>query len=265
MPRFRSLLLLSIAGAFACGDSPAAPRDLTLEFLPSVVARSLAGDTVRVALRATSGGAPLAGASVAWTVTGGGALLEAASATDAAGAAKATWRLGTALERGAITAMVDGVRLTAGTQTAPKPPFSLVFQNATPTGASAMDDVPFGVAVTDRFGNPVADEPVSWTAQISVPGVTTDSVLFPTDLARPQRPVGGLLCVGGGAISIVQAGADPDVVCYDPARDAWESAPPFPGPLRPTEKVDAVAAGPELWIFPLMQAGGPSYRLRRTR
>jgi hypothetical protein len=74
--------------------------------------------------------------------------------------------------------------------------------------------------------------------------------------------VGDLLCVWGGGVLSINPGSDPDTICYDAGRNAWENAPSYPGSLAPGgPRATVLQVGSELWVYQELEG----FRLRRTR
>ena len=112
------------------------------------------------------GGNPVVGAPVVWAVQSGGGSVTAATVTDAAGQASATWTLGpiAGAQLDHVTASGRSVTFTA--TALPDAPTQASKnagdkQNAAPGAALP---VPYAVLVQDQFGNPVPGVTVNWAA-----------------------------------------------------------------------------------------------------
>lgn len=142
-------------------------------------------------------GNPKAGASVAWSTTGGGTLSPTSSLTDAAGLAATRWTLGTGAGVQPARATLSGATGSplnfSATATAGPP--SLLTSNAgnNQIGLTSVAlAAPISVKVADQFGNGIAGITVDWTVQsggvqlgsaastTAVTGVATNTVTGPT-------------------------------------------------------------------------------------
>lgn len=113
----------------------------------------------------TNAGQPAANATVVWSVTGGGGkVAPATSTTDASGAASATWTIGDTVRINTLTAGVTGstgtlqVRSIAGAAT------TVARASADSSAVVAGSSLLLAVRVVDKFGNFVAEIPVTWAA-----------------------------------------------------------------------------------------------------
>jgi hypothetical protein len=162
--------LLGVAGA-ACDSStgPGAPASVAV--LSGSGQRGVVGQAVAnpVVVRvADDDGQPVRGATVHWTVTGGGSVTPASATTDGAGLAQAQWTLGGAVGQQTATATVEGVAQAATfTATAQMAATGATLAKvsgdaqAGPAGA----DLPQPLVVELRQnGVPLAGVQVAWTA-----------------------------------------------------------------------------------------------------
>ncbi|HEX2250730.1 MAG TPA: Ig-like domain-containing protein [Gemmatimonadales bacterium] len=132
----------------------------------------------------TEGGAPKAGATVTWSTTApGGSLQPTAPITDAAGAASATWTLGTVSGSQTAQAALSGASGSPVTFTATAAPGAAVELEKVsgddqrgPVGTQLP--APLIAKVSDQFGNGVPGVVVTWEASegtVSAPEVPTDA------------------------------------------------------------------------------------------
>jgi len=117
------------------------------------------------------GGNPVSGTTVTWGVTGGGGSITPSSSSNASGIASATRVLGTTVGAGFQTAQA-GVTGLAGSPVTFSA--SAIAGNATTMALNAGDAqtdtigatlaTAYSVLVTDRLGNPVANQTIAWAA-----------------------------------------------------------------------------------------------------
>ena len=109
---------------------------------------------------------PVANVIVTWTVlTGGGAVAQATSTTDATGTASVIWTVGTAVGENTLRASIAtgaSVTITATGEPAVASAVTIVSGNPQ-TIAAGVTSAPLVVMVTDPFGNRVGGAPVVWT------------------------------------------------------------------------------------------------------
>ena len=112
------------------------------------------------------GGNPVVGAPVVWAVQSGGGSVTAATVTDAAGQASATWTLGPIAGAQSVHVTASGRSVTFTATALPDAPTQASKnagdkQNAAPGAALP---VPYAVLVRDQYGNPVPGVTVNWAA-----------------------------------------------------------------------------------------------------
>lgn len=182
------VLILAGAAGLSCGgdDNSGTPPSTTAIAKTSGdgqagrVGQTLA-DPLQVTV--TDGGAPAAGATVTWSVTAGGGVIDLTSvATDADGHATASWTLGPVAGSQTAQASLAGAAGSPVTFTA-----SAVIgeaaslEEAGGNGQSAVINTPLPsplqAKVTDEFGNGVPGVNVTWTAT----GGTVSAATIPTD------------------------------------------------------------------------------------
>ena len=113
----------------------------------------------------TNAGQPAANAAVVWSVTGGGGkVTPATSTTDATGAASATWTIGDTARINTLTAGVTGSTATLQVTAIASAPTTVARASADSSAVVAGASLLLAVRVVDRFGNPVSQVPVTWTA-----------------------------------------------------------------------------------------------------
>ncbi len=155
------------------------------------------------------------GVTVTWH-TSNGLVTPQASVTDAAGIATATWTLDTVVGTQSATASVAGlntVRFRATALAGPAALIQKVLGDSQTMGVNARFSSPLGVFVTDRYGNAVSGQAVTWTV-VNGPvslvreeefgtATTTDVDGYATTSLRPGGTEGGALVRaslrGGGA------------------------------------------------------------------
>ncbi|HTE47836.1 MAG TPA: Ig-like domain-containing protein [Gemmatimonadaceae bacterium] len=180
LPSFRVLFAGILIGAAACGsDSPAstAPPPTTPGTSPTT-GLSISMDSASASQTATVGGvvhvsvhmknadgSAAASQTVTWTVlTGGGTVVATTSTTDAAGAAKIDWTIGTIAGANSLEATITGASVQAlATGTAD------VFATLTKVSGDSQQVVSSAsmalvVKAGDKYGNPAPGVTVSWTS-----------------------------------------------------------------------------------------------------
>jgi hypothetical protein len=192
----RLATLFAVAGLLsACSDSPSpiAPEAPARAFAYAgnsqhVVAGTTASDTLMVLVAGTDG-APIANASVSWTVDNSGTLSTASSTTDANGLARTVFSAGTQAGFARISAAVAGIDPVG---------FELVIDAAAATRIMAMSTVNDtldtgeaytggGVQVSDAFGNAVKNVDFMVTLVNAA-----DEVLSVGSIATDERGVAGM-------------------------------------------------------------------------
>lgn len=168
-----AVLLMAAGCSGSDGPGPVEPEVGPPAALVAVGAtdrQAVAGGAVSdsLAVRVTdSRGKSVAGATVAWSVVGGGgAVAPGSTRTDVAGVAKTAWTLGTAAGENAVAASVGqlpAVRFTATGSPGAAASITMVSGNAQIGAAGAALPAPLSVRVTDRFGNPVGGASVAWS------------------------------------------------------------------------------------------------------
>jgi adhesin/invasin len=148
------------------------------------------------------GGVPKAGASVHWN-TASGELLPIDGTTDAGGFAEAAWTLGTVAQFVTANATVDGLigpPVGFGAQALAGP--AVAIQTAGGSGqtfpANRLPADPLVALVTDRYGNWVNGQAVTWTVErgpveFSSQGGATDAAGRSASTIAPSGGAGGAL------------------------------------------------------------------------
>lgn len=187
-PALRLSCVLGLAGAVviaaACSDHSTAPT------VPASVS-AVAGDSQTilvgnnasaplVAVVKNTGGSPLPGVTVSWSVTsGGGSVSDVSTTTDANGRAQTTYLSGAIADTVKVTASTGGqahaftIRLLADTVA--------ILSPLQGNGSAALVGYPLTVVAraTDRFGNPIQGVAVDWTSSggtLQSATATTDSI-----------------------------------------------------------------------------------------
>lgn len=173
LPRRALAALLLTAFAAACGDGDSTgSRPAAAVAVQSgngqqgTVGQALANPVVvRVS---DADGQPVRGATVQWTVTGGGSATPASATTDAAGLAQAQWTLGGAVGPQTATATVQGVAqpaaFTATAQLAATGATLAKISGDAQSGPAGADLPQPLVVELRQNGVPLAGVPVTWTA-----------------------------------------------------------------------------------------------------
>ncbi len=128
----------------------------------------LAGANATLSVTVTSGGQPVAGVAVAWTVLSGGGTIPATTVTAADGVAATSYAVGTTAGTKTVSATVVGVDGAAAAFTVTVtagPAARLVRSGGEGQAVVAGQPLPqlLAVAVTDGFGNAVPGHAVAWT------------------------------------------------------------------------------------------------------
>lgn len=129
-------------------------------------------------------GNPVAGVAIAWSLPSGqgGSIMPAASTTDAAGTATATWTLGNRAGAQTLTAtpaLGPAVTITANSQAGPPVTATTSGVNQTGVVGSPLTQ-PLVVRFLDAFGNPAMGITVAWTLPSGQGGSITPATP-PTD------------------------------------------------------------------------------------
>ena len=181
--RLAAVVLVPVLAA--CGDdggtTPSAARAMTRVSPDSqTTAAGVKMAAPLVVLVTGTGGTPLAGTSVQWTIgSGGGTLSDSVSTTDAAGHAQTTYTPGTAPAVAHVTANVDGLPgLTFTVTLVAGPPTTLQKFGFDNPAAVAGSTLSLSVKLVDAFGNAISGRTVTWAAAggtISATTGTTDT------------------------------------------------------------------------------------------
>lgn len=119
-----------------------------------------------------SQGVGVQGATVTWSVSGGGGSVSSAtSRTDDSGYAEITRVLGVVVGQNRTTAFVSGLTPVEFTSTAQAGPPASVSVTPSELALEVGEDASMQAAVRDRYGNPVSGASVTWAS--SNPGVAT--------------------------------------------------------------------------------------------
>ncbi|MFN7457229.1 MAG: Ig-like domain-containing protein [Gemmatimonas sp.] len=200
-----ALSLCALTAATACSDSssPVSPTD---EAVP-VRAMVIGGDnqlipvmqegldTLAVRFFVPSG-APVAGATVTWTLNGDGRVTAVSALTDAAGVARAVFQAGAKAGTATVTAALgsDDVEFVVRVSAAdPSRLQAMAMTTDTLSAGKPFNGAP--VRVLDQYGNPVADVPLTATifaaesdepeAQLSLVANADGIARLGTELALP--------------------------------------------------------------------------------
>jgi TolB protein len=179
---------------------------------------------VPVVRLATLEGNPAPGREIRFLVSGGGSIERASQRTDTAGlASPGVWTLGTASRPQTLTARSEGVAdlvFTAVAEAGPPATMEIVAGNHQTAAVGAPLRTSLQVKLADRYGNPVPQEPVTYTVILGNGSVLGDSL--ETDSLGVARS--GVWTLGGVGAQLVRASATGKVVlfealaCEDPCR-----------------------------------------------
>ncbi|HEY7396142.1 MAG TPA: Ig-like domain-containing protein [Gemmatimonadaceae bacterium] len=174
------VLVAAAVAALACGGSKESntsppPTDTTgtsPSGLNIAVDSAFSNRTAVVAtalpaeVHVTKAGQPQSGVVVNWNIiTGGGKVASPTSTTDANGLAATTWTIGDTVRLNTLSASITGTAsstmLVQGVADAPT-----VVTNASADSSAVVagSNLVLTVRVADKFGNAVANVPVTWTA-----------------------------------------------------------------------------------------------------
>ena len=110
-------------------------------------------------------GKPLAGATVAWTVTSGsGTVDHASSSTGSDGTAGARWTLGTQAGANTLTAATGALTPVSFEATGAAGPVASITITPPGTSLETGDVVQLGAAAADTYGNAVPSPALTWTS-----------------------------------------------------------------------------------------------------
>ena len=140
---------------------------------------------------------PVAGVTVTWAVTGGGGSITPSSVTNASGIASATRVLGNTTGANAQTASATVTGLSGSpvgfiaTATAGHAQvIGLSGGDAQVDTIGATLATPYSVLVTDRLGNPVANQTVNWSVLTGGGTITPSSTTNASGIASAARVLG---------------------------------------------------------------------------
>ena len=178
--------------AAACGDGGGGPSEHTLELIKWTPSGDLQVDTVGqllpkpVRVRVLVDGQPSAGHVVHFA---GGTLGTIDGTTDGTGVTTSTWTLGTAVGEQSVTASLDGATGSPLTFTAtalPDAPDTMFAVSGAGQAAEPSDvfPQPFGVRVTDQYGNAVPGVWVQFAASGALTLNTDSAVTLETGVAQ---------------------------------------------------------------------------------
>jgi plastocyanin len=174
-----SLFLAACGGG---GDTGQGPGPLTVARTASASGDGQTGPVgaalaspIRVVV--TSGGAPQAGAAVAWSAGSGGNVAPPSSTTDASGIASASWTLGHAAGAQSAQAAVSGatgspVAFSASAVAGAAATMSAAGGNGQTGATGTALTSPLQVRIVDQFGNPVSGTAVAWASTTAGGSVT---------------------------------------------------------------------------------------------
>lgn len=163
-------LIAAAASAVACVEptDPAETRDYSLEAITDTVLSGIVGAEVHPApaVRVLDpSGAPAPGVIVSFHVIGDGVLQASSATTDGTGIARTVWSLGTTAGSSKLVASVSGVPdITFRAVGLPGPAASMLRVGLSADGrgfAGERARAPT-VRITDAFGNPVSNVPVTF-------------------------------------------------------------------------------------------------------
>lgn len=187
----------------------------------TVGTRIATGPVVRLT---TLDGDPAPGREIRFVVSGGGSIGLASQRTDTAGmASPGAWTLGTAARPQTLTARSEGAAdlvFTAVAEAGPPATMDIVAGNHQTAAVGAPLPTPLQVKLADRYGNPVAEEPVTYTVILGNGSVLGDS--SKTDSLGLARS--GVWTLGGTGAQLVRASA--------PGREVLFEALACEGPCR---------------------------------
>lgn len=176
----RTRLVLITVAALACGGSnesnTSPPPTDTTGTSPSGLSiatdsglsnrTAVVGTTLPAQVHVTKTGQPQSGVIVNWNiVNGGGKVASPTSTTDANGLAATTWTVGDTARLNTLSASITGTASTTmiaqGVADAPT-----TVTKASPDSSAVVrgSNLVLAVRVGDKFGNAVANVPVTWTA-----------------------------------------------------------------------------------------------------
>jgi hypothetical protein len=195
-------ILSAVAVLSSCGDEAIGPdsaRSVTLvsgSDQVGTVGEPLEHALVVIVTNSDESGA--AGVGVSWQIVAGGGSLSAESdITDAEGISSVTWRLGTqAMAVNTVEASVPGLAgspITFSAIPIPGAPAQLAKVAGDEQTGPVETTLPAAcvVRVTDRYGNPVRDVAVGWSAEVGGGSMSADfSSTDPEGNASSERTLG---------------------------------------------------------------------------
>ncbi len=183
------LAALAVVGAGACSDNNNSVAPLVATAITATAATNGQTGTIGSVLAqpvavnvVDQNGAPLANATVNWTVeSGGGSVASASGFTDANGNASVAWTLGTVAGTDSLKASLTSGADAFITATAIAGPASQIHvtSGGTQTVAAGSTTAPLVIQVLDQFNNPVPNDTTTWAVTgggtLSAASTTTDA------------------------------------------------------------------------------------------
>jgi len=202
----RATLLIAMLQACESTVRPPVPTDIAVNAgnLQTGNVGSALQDSVAV-LVTDDRGAPMSGATVAWSVmTGGGTISPASSRTNASGVARASWTLGLRLDLTHALSATVAALVPAQFTAAPQLPTSASVEKVSgdaqqrPVTVALQDSLAIAVKLAD--GRPVQGASIAWST--TGPGATlnpTSQVTNASGVAKTQWTLG---TVAGGTTAM---------------------------------------------------------------
>jgi hypothetical protein len=227
--------------AAACAtDSPSGPTEkaAVLQALSPTVLTGIVGTAVEpspTVIAKDAAGKPVAGVPVQFVVeSGGGSVSAPFVLTDGAGVATVSWILGTSVDLQfahdqllARVVGVGGIRFTAASRAGKPARLQKLFTPGDSLVSGFVSEI--STRVTDRYGNPIADVPVTFT--ITRGGGQVDQGLGPVPTASASTNFAGEAQIswllgdpGENTVTASVEGVDDlifSVAALDPANFTW--------------------------------------------
>lgn len=220
-------LLLIACGSVEPEDSGEQAEALRLEALSETSLTGTVGARIApvpVVRLTTRDGNPAPGREIRFLVSGGGTIERASQRTDTAGqASPGNWTLATATRPQTLTARSEGAAdlvFTAVAEAGPAATMEIVAGDHQTAAVGAPLPTALQVKIADRYGNPIAHEPVTYTVILGNGSVLGDSL--ETDSFGLARS--GVWTLGDAGAQLVRASAPGKTVlfeafaCEDPCR-----------------------------------------------
>jgi len=225
--RTRTRAHLFLVAALACGSSKESntsppPPDTTGTSPTGLNVATDSGFSDRTAVvgtplpaqvHVTKAGQPQSGIVVNWNIVGGGGKVASpTSTTDATGLAATTWTMGDTVRLNTLSASITGASTTMLAQGVADAPTTVTKASADSSAVVRGSNLVLAVRVADKFGNAVANVPVTWTATAGTltvsasktgPSGRSEAVFSTTPVAQSYSITATVTAIGVATFKVV--------------------------------------------------------------